>query len=92
MFRKELPLDHGMLFVFENPLKATFWMKYMLFPIDIIFINQMKQVVKIVENVSPCVQETCELISSKTNIKYVIEINAGLSRVHSFKVGDVVSF
>lgn len=35
MFRKELPQDHGMLFISESPRQQGFWMKNTSLPLDI---------------------------------------------------------
>src|SRR3546814_6230492 len=39
MFRKELPAKGGMLFPFDPPQVASFWMKNTVIPLDIIFIR-----------------------------------------------------
>ncbi|MDR3244587.1 MAG: DUF192 domain-containing protein, partial [Elusimicrobiota bacterium] len=49
--RKEIPQD-GMIFLFDEPQILVFWMKDMLFAIDIIWINQNK-VLGFYENAAP---------------------------------------
>lgn len=39
MFRKELPEDHGMLFLFERPKQQGFWMKNTSLPLDIGYVD-----------------------------------------------------
>jgi len=39
MFRKELPENHGMLFLSERPRKQGFWMKNTSLPLDIGFFD-----------------------------------------------------
>lgn len=45
MFRKELPQNKGMLFIFAKEGIRSFWMKNTLIPLDIIWLNKNKEVV-----------------------------------------------
>ena len=40
MFRPSLPMDHGLLFVFESPDFHGFWMKNCRFPIDMVWLDE----------------------------------------------------
>ncbi len=77
MFLKELPQDHGMLFPFESSQVVTMWMKNTEIPLDMIFIDADNEVATIVENTKP---NSLDLISSGREVKYVLEINAGLAK------------
>lgn len=74
-YRKSLPKNQGMLFVFASSQVECFWMKGMEFPLDIIWLNSTKQVVRIAADVSPATypHSFCPL----TPAQYVIELNAG---------------
>lgn len=90
--RIELAENQGMLFIFGPPGFYSFWMKGMLFPIDIIWINENKEVVYIKENLQPCVEEDCQLFTPDKKTKYVLEVKAGTVDRVNIKIGDEVTF
>jgi uncharacterized membrane protein (UPF0127 family) len=92
---KSLNADDGMLFVFDSkPVNATFWMKDMLIPLDMIWIKDNK-VLSIDRNIpiSPVgtPDSSLKTYSPKEPIDYVLEVNAGFSDSNGVKVGDVVT-
>jgi uncharacterized membrane protein (UPF0127 family) len=91
MFRKTLEPEEGMLFVFDQQLRYSFWMKNMNFPLDLIWINQDKVVVDITRNAQPCV-EACESLVPAEAAKYVLEVNAGFALKHHIQTGDRMDF
>ncbi len=91
MYKESLAEDEGMLFVFEKPDKYTFWMKNMKISIDMIFINEDKEIVHIVHNATPCISENCELYPTPVAAKYVVETVAGVSEKHTLEMGQGVS-
>ena len=74
MYRLELKKNGGMLFLFNNEKKASFWMKNTLIPLDIIFINKNGSINKIYKNTVP---KSLKRIMSKGKVLAVLEINAG---------------
>ena len=74
MHRLELKKNEGMLFLFDNEKKASFWMKNTLIPLDIIFINKNGSINKIYKNTIP---KSLKRIISKGEVLAVLEINAG---------------
>ncbi len=90
MFREHLDLDKGMLFIFEEEKKHSFWMKNTLIPLDIIWINKNKEVVFISENVQPCEEFSCPNIKPSESAKYVLEINGGISKKIGLIIGDKI--
>ncbi len=91
MFRDELAPDRGMLFVFKQPEKKSFWMRYTRIPLDIIFIDQDKRIVNIRE-AEPCRSTPCPRYPSRGRVRYVLEINRGLSDTYGFRPGTSVDF
>ena len=88
MFRKSLDKNKGMLFVFSGEGEYTFWMKNTLIPLDIIWINENKEVIFISENTQPCKEDPCPSVAPDKEAKYVLEINAGISKEIGLKIGD----
>jgi len=73
--RPGLPLNTGMLFIFDTPGKHSFWMKDMLFNIDIIWFDADKNVVHVESNVSP--DTFPRSFGPSTDTLYVLELPAG---------------
>jgi len=92
MFRPSLPLDRGMLFVFENEDFHGFWMKNCKFPIDMVWLDRDKRVVHVAEAVPPCKAEPCPTYSPLRRASYVVEMNAGQARREGAVVGASFSF
>ena len=89
MFRESLAADMGMLFIYTDSDIRSFWMKNTLIPLDILFIDDNLTLQKIVQAV-PCVEEPCEIYSSGSAVKYVLEINGNLAKRRSIEEGSKV--
>jgi uncharacterized membrane protein (UPF0127 family) len=80
--------DEGMLFVFEEDGRPSFWMKDMRFAIDILWISKEGVIVGMQEGVSPETYPTA--FTPKAEARYVLELQAGYSQKHDITVGDPV--
>lgn len=87
MFRKEMPADSGMLFLFDREEPRTFWMKNTLIPLDMIFIRRDGTIVNIAEKAVP--HDETPVPSTGPAIA-VLEINGGAAARLGLKAGDVV--
>ena len=76
MFREKMPAGSGMLFVYDRPQAASFWMKNTLIPLDIIFIGADGTVTRVAKMAKPH-DETP--IPGGSAIQFVLEINGGLA-------------
>lgn len=85
--RKSLKEDRGMLFVYEEPKFASFWMKDMLIPLDFIWIRE-GEVVRIDQNIAPEDYQPPETITPKQKIDKVLEVNAGAIERYGIEIGD----
>ena len=92
MFRPSLPLDRGMIFVFEAPDFHGIWMKNCKFPIDIVWLDEERRVVHVAEAVPPCKAEPCPVYNPMRRASYVVELNAGQARREGAVVGSAVRF
>jgi len=91
--RKILPQRQGMLFVFPNLEVHSMWMPNMYFPLDIVWIDNEKKIIKIEENISPCSgTNNCTSYSSLYPTKYAIELNAFDASRIGLTVGKKLSF
>ena len=88
MFRSSLSDEKGMLFDFKVPQKVSMWMKNTYIPLDMLFINENKQIVFIAKNTIP---QSLELITFEKPVLYVLEINAGLVDKLGIKIGDKIN-
>ncbi len=91
MYIEKLDENKGMLFVFDKEDYYPFWMKNVLIPLDIIWLNKDKEVVYISKNVQLC-KEDCTSINPNANAMYVLEVNAGISDKIGLKEGDKLEF
>ena len=91
--RTVLPQRQGMLFIFPDIVVHSMWMPNMYFPLDIVWIDTEKRIVKIEENVSPCSgTHNCTSYSSLYPTKYAIELNAFDASRIGLTVGKQLSF
>ncbi|WP_411895896.1 DUF192 domain-containing protein [Winogradskyella sp. A2] len=89
MYRTELGINQGMLFIFPDVSLRSFYMKNTKIPLDIIYINDEKTIVSFQKNAKP-LDETS--LPSDAPAKYVLEINGGLSDQWKLEIGDKIEF
>lgn len=89
MFRQNLALDAGMLFLMEEERDHTFYMRNTLIPLDMIFIGRDMTIAGIVENAEPKT-ETLRQVGKPS--LYVLEVNGGWTRSHQVVPGAKVRF
>ena len=69
MYREHLAKDRGMLFTFDQAQPWTFWMKNTKIPLDIIWMNEKKQIIHIARNVPICTRTTTAVHSISRMIR-----------------------
>ncbi len=89
MFRKDLPEDRGMLFVFKDDEYRTFWMKNTFIPLDIVFLDKKLKIRKIFHSVEPPQKNDDDLSIPRVSSKaaYVLELKADTASKYKLTEG-----
>lgn len=87
MGRETLPTSAGMLFVYERPQPAYFWMRNTLIPLDMLFVDAQGTVQRIHAMAKPH-DETP--IHGGDSVFAVLEINGGLAARLGIEEGSVL--
>ncbi|PIR46833.1 MAG: hypothetical protein COV07_02090 [Candidatus Vogelbacteria bacterium CG10_big_fil_rev_8_21_14_0_10_45_14] len=88
--RDMLPDGYGMLFDMENSDLHPFWMKDMLFSIDILWLDANRKTVHIERNVSPDTYP--KSFSSKVPARYILELSSNSADKYGLRIGDTAEF
>lgn len=87
MYRQSMAADAGMLFIFPDTQIRSFWMKNTPLPLDMIFIDDDKEIVGIVENTVPFSTNN-QMVPRPA--RYVLEVNGGFAAQYGIKAGQSV--
>ncbi|MEL6570399.1 MAG: DUF192 domain-containing protein [Pseudomonadota bacterium] len=87
MFVESMPTLAGMLFVYEQPQRATFWMRNTLISLDMLFADETGVINRIHPDAIPGDETT---IDGGDNVSAVLEINGGLAARLGISVGDTI--
>ncbi len=87
MFRKRVGPSEGMLFPFNPPKQASFWMKNTLIPLDLVFISSEGTIESIAANAVP---HSLDPILSRGPVVAVLELAGGRAAQLGLKSGDRV--
>jgi hypothetical protein len=81
--------NRGLLFVFEKSDFHGIWMKDMLFPIDIIWLDNDLSIIDFKKDVLP--ESYPEIFKPKEKAKYVLEVGTGFIDLHQISIGDMAT-
>ncbi|WP_439519062.1 DUF192 domain-containing protein [Hydrogenophaga sp.] len=87
MFRKEMPANEGMLFVFEQPASQCFWMKNTLLPLTAAFVADDGTIVNLADMQPQSLDSHC----SAKPVRYVLEMHQGWFGKRGLKAGSRLS-
>ena len=89
MNRPSLSPDRGMIFPYDPPQPAAFWMQNTLIPLDMIFIRADGRIARIAANTVPL---SLELVPAGEPVAAVLEIAGGRSAELGIRPGDTVDW
>jgi uncharacterized membrane protein (UPF0127 family) len=89
MYRDKLEPDHGMIFLFEDERRHSFWMKNTQIPLDMIFISRTGVIVGIHANAQPLSLVPIEVGKPS---RAVLEVAGGWAAAHGIATGDHVTY
>lgn len=87
MHVRQLPKFSGMLFIYRTDARRSMWMKNTYIALDMLFIRADGTVASIASMTEPLSLDT---VSSEEPVRYVLELNGGLSAELGFEAGSVV--
>lgn len=87
MFSKRIPDNYAMVFVMKKARKISLHMLFVNYPIDAIFLDEKKKVIKIAGMKAWIGTSSC-----KGKVKYIIETSHRKSERLEIKPGDVFEF
>ena len=92
-FRPSLPEDEGMIFLFEESGPHKVWTKGFQFHVDLIWVDESKQIVHMKESAEPCMEDPCPWHGPPPeNARYIIEANSGFIQKSEAALGSELVF
>jgi len=88
MFRPSLKANGGMLFLFNQSARWSFWMFNTLIPLDIIWLNEDREIIFINRDTPPCPGQPCPTYGPNAVSRSVLELAAGEAARRNLQVGD----
>jgi uncharacterized membrane protein (UPF0127 family) len=87
MFRRDMPMHEGMLFVFDEASSQCFWMRNTLLPLSVAFLADDGSVVNIADMQPQSDDSHC----SAKPVRYVLEMNQGWFAKRGVKPGTRIA-
>lgn len=86
MYRKSMPSNAGMVFIFETSQQYCMWMKNTLIPLSVAFMDESGTIINI-EDMKP---QTEDSHCATRPARYALEMNKGWFKDKNFKAGTKV--
>lgn len=85
MYREKLAASSGMIFIYQTPHHAVFWMQNVPIPLDMLFLDPRGVVTHIAHNARPFDESR---IDGGKNVQAILEINGGMAKALGISVGS----
>ena len=85
-------LREGMLFIYDTPQQAKFWMKNTLIPISVAFADSSGTILEVIDMTVPIDNEYPIYFSINHEIKYALELDLDKFEKKQIKVGMKIDF
>jgi uncharacterized membrane protein (UPF0127 family) len=89
--RESLPPDSGFLAAYRADVQTQDHLMGYKFPVDILYIDDMKTIINLKENAAPCKTPDCRY-PSIWPYRYQLQLPAGTVKRLNIHAGDVLSF
>ncbi len=89
MFIRNLPERTGMLFIYDDDEIRSMWMKNTYISLDLIFVRGDGSIASVIRDAQPL---SLQSLSSLEPVRYVLELNAGVSRRYGIGRGSSISW
>jgi uncharacterized membrane protein (UPF0127 family) len=87
MHRKSMPVQHGMLFVFDVDAQHCMWMRNTYLPLSVAFLDAQGRIINVAEMQPQTENNHC----AARPARFALEMNAGWFRARGFGSGTVIS-
>ena len=86
MFRKSLPENDGMFFIWDYQKRQCMWMKNTYIPLNVAYIDSKGKILEIYEMLPMSEESIC----SKKRVKYALEVNLDWFKRNNVSIGDEI--
>lgn len=87
MFKRYIPEDYGMFFIWDRKKVQCMWMKNTYIPLSVAYINKSGEIMNIYDMVPLSKTSVC----SKKPVLYALEVNQGWFNRNDINVGDILA-
>ncbi|GKS59972.1 hypothetical protein YTPLAS18_34990 [Nitrospira sp.] len=92
-FRETLPTGSALLMIFDESGLHRVWTKEYRIPVDMIWVDESKHIVHVMEGLTPCEKDPCPRYGPPSaNARYILQTRAGFVKDAGVAVGMELKF